>query len=1030
VATGQELQDPGNGPPNIKLLTKSPLPPAHEGNISKLSKGVNTPSTFSETHANVQAWEDIGQDSQSQDIIKKKLEVNPSSKIIQGSKPMRLFEKKEGGNTNEITLKLFSWNVRSLCTSFKALEVVKADPDVVFLQELWEPKQETLDLIQGIKIKNLRGDGYGGTLIASKLVNLQQGSTPIRLNDDTVITKFILAGNRFIWLSSMYINHGTRKNLLNTMAEIQNKIPETDWPYLILAGDWNINLKDKENKVTEALNIICKNMNLTVLRCGDSRKEREIDFFVCGSKIDVKDTKLVNCQDLSDHHAIWAEIAIKAPEKSLRTTKMPDKMISKDITIQSLQECSDAESFLLTLKKLLKKNKHKLWRKIRIKTKDNELLKRILSLRNCDLGEEDDSLTKAIKDYWKEKAIDCETMLGTNRLKEAFSFLRKVYKYHEFNRRDGSIIDKIRRDDGTVTYEEEEVHKLLIENLKNTQLKENEPIYKEPLPFPVLPILDQQEMVDIVSKISHGKALSVDGVSDIIFAKNQRKVATQKLQNLWSIEDKPNFLFNPIHFETKIIPLNKVHPQIPSNKDCRPIAVQSPIVKLMESRLKSKLDNYMTQKVHPGQTGFITGMGISVNQMRLIQRIIETTHRKKHCYGLFVDFSSAYNTILHSKLFERLQDVLSKDELEYLKSIYSRTRITLGKTSFCPNIGVAQGSTISPALFNIYCDDLYKKLSDSGISIDSIFGYADDLCVLCTSPSELRNVIRLIKSWSEENNLKLNTKKSGILEFTPRYGSQPHYLKINSEFEGIPIVTEYRYLGLIFDAKLTMTKQLELIDKKSNFQVTKLWPILKMLSLEERINLWTLLVRPLFEMLIFLYYSERSHTNIERAQRMIRKTLKKFCMLKKNVDNSTINRMMDFDFNKRAGEVVELTALKWEARKNHNIPIIPQKSLLKTEKIYYPRELQELLNIKTALCPVCRVPSSSEHLHERHNIQIPENTELLELMRTETESHIKEGKKKLQIIKELGLKLIPYITSIKAMLTNLNIKQGDVRPIS
>jgi len=175
--------------------------------------------------------------------------------------------------TNEIELNLLSWNS-------KAMFIHEIDPDVTFLQEIWEPKQMIIDLIQGLKIKNLRGDGYGGTLLASKLPNLNPTSNSIKLNDDTVITKFVLAGNRFLWLSSLYINHGTKKNVLNTMAELQRHIPESDWPYIILAGDWNVNLNDKDNKITEALNYVWKSMNLNIIRCGNSRIEREIDFVV------------------------------------------------------------------------------------------------------------------------------------------------------------------------------------------------------------------------------------------------------------------------------------------------------------------------------------------------------------------------------------------------------------------------------------------------------------------------------------------------------------------------------------------------------------------------------------------------------------------------------------------------------------------------------------------------------------------------------------------------------------------------------
>ena len=72
----------------------------------------------------------------------------------------------------------------------------------------------------------------------------------------------------------------------------------------------------------------------------------------------------------------------------------------------------------------------------------------------------------------------------TNRLRDVFQYLKRVYGFHEYKRRDGSIIDKVQRADGTVTCEENEVNKLVLENLKRPQVLESEPIYESPVPFP------------------------------------------------------------------------------------------------------------------------------------------------------------------------------------------------------------------------------------------------------------------------------------------------------------------------------------------------------------------------------------------------------------------------------------------------------------------------------------------------------------------------------------------------------------------
>jgi len=60
-------------------------------------------------------------------------------------------------------------------------------------------------------------------------------------------------------------------------------------------------------------------------------------------------------------------------------------------------------------------------------------------------------------------------MFHINRLKEAFSFFKRISKFHEEKSCDGSIIIKVNKEDGTITFEEDEGQKLIILNLKSTQ---------------------------------------------------------------------------------------------------------------------------------------------------------------------------------------------------------------------------------------------------------------------------------------------------------------------------------------------------------------------------------------------------------------------------------------------------------------------------------------------------------------------------------------------------------------------------------
>ena len=63
-------------------------------------------------------------------------------------------------------------------------------------------------------------------------------------------------------------------------------------------------------------------------------------------------------------------------------------------------------------------------------------------------------------------------------------------------------------------------------------MKASELTYDEPIPFPKLPVLSDQECKAILVKLSHGKAIAVDGISDCIFAPENKNKAAKVLKDL------------------------------------------------------------------------------------------------------------------------------------------------------------------------------------------------------------------------------------------------------------------------------------------------------------------------------------------------------------------------------------------------------------------------------------------------------------------------------------------------------------------
>ena len=262
--------------------------------------------------------------------------------------------------------------------------------------------------------------------------------------------------------------------------------------------------------------------------------------------------------------------------------------------------------------------------------------------------------------------------------------------------------------------------------------------------------------------------------------------------------------------------------------------IQSALLKLLESRFLPPLKEYLSMKLDRSQTRFVPRMGTQVNIARALKQIHSMTLSSRTAYGLFIDFSNAYNTVPHTLLFEKLQkkNIFPLDELEFLKQLYARYHIRVGNSSFRPNKGVAQGSIISPALFDIFIEDLSEELQKKcSLSLTNILLYADDIMVICNSKTQLEQAIKVIEDWTIRNGMLLNKKKSGILTFGARKQKKNPYMECQhqpsnkyytrvwtpslSDIMGIPLCKEYKYLGVKLTPKLNLGPQIAFIEKKS-----------------------------------------------------------------------------------------------------------------------------------------------------------------------------------------------------------------------
>ena len=645
--------------------------------------------------------------------------------------------------------------------------------------------------------------------------------------------------------------------------------------------------------------------------------------------------------------------------------KVLDRTIASEGTLRAISESKNSSDFLQSVHMFRKRNRHKIFKTLKKRQVERKLF--------LMLVQEKEEQTKTILTrYWEELLEGNEKLRFSIQSKEAFSFLRKVFKYNQFEKRDGSIVDRVLHDDNLIT-DTAYVNRLIMEKLRGLQVSDKFPSYNGYIDFPKLEPLVEGELESLLSRFFPGKAFTDDCISDDIFRIEHRDKVVQILSDLWNGQD-----INERHFRARLVALNKKHPAVPKADQIRPIVITSPLVKILEGRLIPKLQKYLKEELHISQVGFIEHMDIYVNIWRVLTRIKELRDRKKHVYCLFLDFSSAYNTVPHSLLFEKLKSILSTEEVQLIQAVYSRTKICLGDEELLPNVGVAQGSVISPSLFNVYAESLLEDLEMKGWNVDDLFGFADDHLIINLTKGTLRKAITLVREWCTEANIKLNPDKSGVLEVCPKGASAT--MLVGRKFEGIPVVQEYKYLGLILDGKISGKRHLEKLfgyvdetgkrhDGKVDFLRRNLSPLIKNISIDYRINLWQILIRPLFIPLALLS-SFLCESSLGLIEARLRKSIKWFLGLSRNTPNQVISTLVKVDFKEWARLEVERARMKWKARRNREeVGNLPKYEVHCGGK-WMPKELARFINLQNVFCRSCRVKLSSEH-YMNHGINVP-----------------------------------------------------------
>ena len=396
---------------------------------------------------------------------------------------------------------------------------------------------------------------------------------------------------------------------------------------------------------------------------------------------------------------------------------------------------------------------------------------------------------------------------------------------------------------GEVTYEPEEIRSLISKKYRqlfasDCPRRAFEVGYIEPTTC--------EEINELAGVISAGKGIGMDCIPDVILGTGDSRIV-RKLAELVNLFFKTGRIYTPFKF-ARLHLLNKLKTGIPSLDDLRPIMISSPIIKIIEAIALGDLREKLEHLIDHAQVGFLPKLSTQTQILRLLGKVIDCKASPRFNSGawiiLFIDFKAAFDRVDHNILFRKLEaSGIKPRTLNIIKLLYNSYHFTLpGGSPNRVNSGVAQGSLISPILYDWYVNDLVRTLSRE-IGQDSTYAYADDIAVLCLGNSEVRKALAITETWAASNGAQVNKKKCGLLRITKR--ETPIGIR---ELEGIPLLHEYKYLGLPLDQSFTLKFLVEMVKRRTKAFMSRVGIIPhSIVGLSAKLNLWQCYARCHFE---------------------------------------------------------------------------------------------------------------------------------------------------------------------------------------
>ncbi|KAL1458712.1 hypothetical protein WDU94_008838 [Cyamophila willieti] len=243
--------------------------------------------------------------------------------------------------------------------------------------------------------------------------------------------------------------------------------------------------------------------------------------------------------------------------------------------------------------------------------------------------------------------------------------------------------------------------------------------------------------------------------------------------------------------------------------DYRTISLMSHLLKLFLKIIHKRIYKLCEEQIAPNQFGFLNAVG--TREALFSVQILFQRSRDVNCnvFACLIDYKKAFDRVKHEKMVDILEKIgIDAKDLNLITNLYwNQTAVLRVDGELTEEVkiqrGVRQGCIISPILFNIYSEQIFREALENieeGIPINGVrvnnIRYADDTIIFADTLQGLQTLMDRVVEVSAQYGLEMNTSKTKLLIVSKENISGAHLYVNQSRIER---VSQYTYLGTIIN---------------------------------------------------------------------------------------------------------------------------------------------------------------------------------------------------------------------------------------